>query len=408
MSPAISERKVVFLVGAVQFVNILDFMIVMPLGPDFAVDLGIPAAQLGFVAGAYTAAAAVAGLAGSFFLDRFDRRKALVVTMLGLALGTLAAAFARGMVGLVLARLLAGAFGGPATSIALSIIADVVPPERRGKAFGAVMGAFAAASVLGVPLGLELARQGGWQLPFIAVAALGVLVTGGVAFLLPPMRHHLEQARGRPTTLAGLVARPVVRWSFLMTAVVMAAGFMLIPNLSAFLQFNLGYPRARLGLLYLVGGAFSFFALRVVGALVDRHGSFRIGTLGCIALIGLCYLWFVAPPPGLPVMPMFVIFMLSMSLRNVPYNTLTSRVPRPAERARFMSIQSAIQHLASAVGAFGAARMMTELPDRSLAGVERVAFVSMGLTAFVPLLLWTVERRVVSATVQPAPLPPAS
>jgi len=398
----IDERRVIFLVGAIQFVNILDFMIVMPLGPDFARELAIPNAHLGFIGGAYTAAAAVSGLVGSFFLDRFDRRKAVALAMLGLAIGTLAGAFATGLATLLAARVVAGLFGGPATSLSLAIVADVVPPERRGKAFGAVMGAFAAASVLGVPAGLELARQGGWRLPFIAVASLGVLLTAGAFWWLPPLTLHLA-ARHPKTSLRSLLRRPAVKLSYLMTAVVMAAGFILIPNLSAFLQFNLHYPRARLGLLYLVGGAVSFFALRVIGRLVDRFGSFPVGTVGSTALLVLSWTWFIATPPWLPVMPIFVAFMLSMSLRNVPYNTLTSKVPSPAERARFMSIQSAVQHLASAVGAFLSARMLSELPDGALAGVPRTAMVSIVLTVLVPPMMYLVERQVRMAGSVPTP-----
>ena len=146
-----------------QFVNILDFVMVMPLGPDFARALAIPASKLGYVGGAYTAAAAVPGLAGSFFLDRFDRRKALGVALLGLAAGTAAGGLATGFGTLLAARVLAGAFGGPATSLAFSIIADRVPAERRGNAVGGVMAAFSVASVLGVPMGLELAQRGGWR-----------------------------------------------------------------------------------------------------------------------------------------------------------------------------------------------------------------------------------------------------
>ena len=133
---------------------------VMPLGPDFARALGISTAHLGLIAGSYTAAAAVAGIVGARFLDRFDRRKALGVAIFGLVTGTAAGALAQGLASLVIARAIAGAFGGPATSIALSIIADVVPPARRGRAMGAVMGAFSVASVLGVPLGLRLAQRG--------------------------------------------------------------------------------------------------------------------------------------------------------------------------------------------------------------------------------------------------------
>ncbi|MCC7108835.1 MAG: MFS transporter, partial [Deltaproteobacteria bacterium] len=81
-------------VGAVQFVNILDFMMVMPLGPDFAVELGVDPNHLGVIGGAYTAAAAVGGVIGAFVLDRFDRRRALGLCMMILALGTAAGALA--------------------------------------------------------------------------------------------------------------------------------------------------------------------------------------------------------------------------------------------------------------------------------------------------------------------------
>src|SRR5216684_8355522 len=116
-TPEQRERAVVLLVAAVQFVNILDFVMVMPMGPDFAAALGIPASKLGLIGGSYTAAAAVSGLAGSFFLDRFDRRPALGVAMLGLVVGTAMGALATGLHSLMAARVLAGAFGGPATSL---------------------------------------------------------------------------------------------------------------------------------------------------------------------------------------------------------------------------------------------------------------------------------------------------
>ena len=83
-----SERAVILLVAMVQFVNILDFMMVMPMGPDFAAALGIPLSRLGLIGGSYTLAAMVSGLVGSLFLDRFGRRNALLVAMLGLVVAT--------------------------------------------------------------------------------------------------------------------------------------------------------------------------------------------------------------------------------------------------------------------------------------------------------------------------------
>ena len=389
-----SERAIVFLVGAVQFVNILDFMMVMPLGPDFALGLGIPTSHLGYIGGSYTAAASLAGLAGSLFLDRFDRRKALAAAMFGLVAGTAAGGFATGLASLMAARVFAGLFGGPATSIAFSIIADVVPPERRGRAMGAVMGAFSVASVLGVPLGLELARRGGWQLPFFGVAALGAVVAALAIFLLPPLRLHLvaREEGARSVGFGELLANPLVRLSYLMTALVMMGGFILIPNISAYVQLNLGYPRGQLGLLYLAGGAVSFFATRAAGAMMDAIGAVKTGTLGVALLAITMLLGFVHYIPGTPVVAIFVGFMLANSFRNVTYNTLCTRVPAAHERARFLSLQSAIQHLAAALGAFLSARMLTELPGGKLEGIPAVALASIAMTLVLPFMFWRVER----------------
>jgi len=396
------ERAVVLLVAAVQFVNILDFVMVMPLGPDFAASLGIPTSKLGLIGGSYTAAAAVSGLAASFFLGRFDRRPALGVAMLGLVVGTALGGLATGLHPLMAARVLAGAFGGPATSLSFSIIADVVPAQRRGTAMGVVMGAFSVASVLGVPAGLELARHLGWRAPFFGVAALGALVALSAVFLLPSLRGHLS-AHKEEVSLAHLLRQRNVLLSWVMTFLVMAAGFVVIPNISAYVQVNLGYPRARLGLLYLYGGAVSFFSTQIAGRLVDRLGSFRVGTAGtallCFALLG----GFVLTPPLFPVPLIFVLFMLAMSFRNVAYNTLTTRVPASSERARFMSIQSAVQHSASAVGAFASSQMLSELPSGALVGMDRVGLVSIALTLTLPFLLRAVETHVRRRDAVPVP-----
>ncbi|MBL8716711.1 MAG: MFS transporter [Myxococcales bacterium] len=366
-------------------------MMVMPLGPDFARQLGISTSHIGYVGGAYTAAAAVSGLVGALFLDRVDRRSALVLSMLGLALGTAAGAFARGLPSLMLARVLAGAFGGPATSVSLSIVADVVPPQRRGKAMGWVMSAFSVASVLGVPAGLELARRGTFRTPFLAVAGLGLAVTVFAFALLPSMRGHLAERRAQPA-FAEIFARPLVRRSLALTAMLNVAGFVLIPNIAGYVQLNLGYPRARLGLLYLCGGVASFLTLRVTGRLVDQRGSTWVARNATILLAFTIVAGFVVNPPWLPVTILFILFMTAMSARNVSASTLTSLVPRADERARFTSMQSSVQHLAAASGAFLSAQVLSARPDGQLVGMARVATMSVLLTITLPLLFLAVER----------------
>lgn len=396
--PPSLEKTVVILMAAVQFVNVLDFMMVTPLGPDFAVSLSIPVSRLALVGGSYTAAASLTGLTGSFFLDRFDRRKALLVSLVGLAVGTFLGGLATGLGTLLLARVVAGAFGGPATSMAVAIVADTVPPERRGRAMGIVMGAFAIASVLGVPAGLKLAEYGGFRLPFFGVAALILAVTGVAWRLLPSFTGHLLGLLGarRPIdALRALLSKPTILLSLTMTGCANMGAFVLVLNIAAFTQYNLGFPRSRLDQLYLFGGLASFVTMRLVGRMIDRVGSTPVSAIGTLALAAVTYLGFVDQRIGPSmVMPLFVAFFVASATRNVAYGTLTSKVPEPQERARFLSIQSAVQHASAAAAAGLSTQLLTDLPGKRLGHMERAAYVSIAVGALVPILMVFVEKLV--------------
>jgi predicted MFS family arabinose efflux permease len=420
-SRRLSETSLLWILSAVQLVNVLDFMMVMPLGPDFSRALGIPPSQLGWIGGAYTAAAAVAGILGSLFLDRYGRRRALVVALIGLMAGTAAGGLATSFETLLASRVVAGLFGGPATSLALSIVADVFPVERRGRALARLMAAFSVATVLGIPMGLELARLGSWRLPFFAVAAMGMAVAVAAALLLPELNEHLAAGRAgasspsapaaAPASLLELAARPTVFLSLLASVAAMAGMFLVIPNLSAYVQFNLGFPRARLGLLYLAGGLASLATMGWAGRLVDRFGSPLVALLGTAIYMSAAAAYLIYPLPGLlegPPYPaiwitlmggvmFYVAVMTAGALRNVAANALATQVPAPAERARYMSLQSAVQHLSAALGAFLAARMLTERAGGQLVGMPTVATLSLAVSVFFPLLLGMAQRRMKGA-----------
>lgn len=383
------ERRIILLVGSIQFVNVLDFMIVMPMGPDFAAALDISTAHMGLIGGIYTAAAAVSGIIGSLFLDRFDRKKALTVAMLGLALGTAAGGFATGLYSLLVARILAGVFGGPATSLSLAIVTDAVPPARRGKALGSVMAAFSLASILGVPAGLELSGRFGFRAPFFTLAVVGLFITTLATRLLPSMTKHLERPRAK-----GLLPSfdRLTLLALTNTSLVMMGVFAIVPNISAYVQHNLGYPRELLGMLYLVGGIASFIALQIAGVLVDRFGAFPLVVAGTIFhLLALDFL-FLNPWESVPIFLIFTLYMLSGSVRMVPMQTLATQVPSAETRARFMSAQSAVQHLASAFGAFLGSLILVAHPDGTLVGMDGLALGAAVLAAAVPLSVLFLER----------------
>jgi predicted MFS family arabinose efflux permease len=264
------------------------------------------------------------------------------------------------------------------------------------------------AAVVGVPAGLWLAEHFTWRAPFIGVALFGLLVGAGAIFFIPPMTGHLEkQSQASDLEVAGqLLANPLVQLSYLMTIVVMMAGFVLIPNIASYLQLNLGFPRSAIKYAYGAGGIASLLATQLGGRAVDRFGSFRVGTLGALMVIAVVYAFFYLPHHDVSialVLLVFVLFMVANGLRNVSYNTLTSKVPDPAVRARFQSFQSAAQHGASAVAAIASAQILTTVttpaPDGGadvshLEGMPTVALVSMGLSLIVPVMLFVVERGV--------------
>lgn len=389
MRPPISERKLVFLIGCVQLILTLDFT--TALGPDFAKALGFPTSKLGMVSGSYTAALAVVGIAGAFFLDRFDRRRALAVALTGLVVATAACGLATGFASLLAARMIAGGFGGIAETLAYTIVSDAIAPERRGRAIGAILSSFSVASVLGVPAGLELARVGGWRTPFFTVAALGAVVTAAAMSMLPPQRAHLS---AQPTPFREMLGRPLVRLGLTGATIGTIAHYMLVPNLSAFVQFNRGYPRDRLGLIYMIGGMFVFGTMRLVGWLADHYRATPVALFGTTLYAAVLIFGFIYPVDAIPVLVVFVAFMISSSFRFVPVQVLLSRIPRPRERARFMSLDSAVDSIAAATGAMLGAQLLSERMDGSLAGIDEVAWLAIAMTFAYSALAYVIERRV--------------
>ncbi|NUO17210.1 MAG: MFS transporter, partial [Planctomycetaceae bacterium] len=292
-----SERVIVLLIAAIQFINILEFMIVMPLGPDFARALAIPTNQLGLIAGSYTFAGAASGIACSFFLDRFDRRVALAFAMAGLVAATALGGLAVNFETLLGARVLAGVFGGPATSLALAIVSDVIPVERRGRALATVMTAFSVASIFGVPIALEIAHVFDWRAPFFAVSAMGLLTSAGALWLLPPMKLHFRAAGMPRASAREIFFRPLPLLAFAAMTCMMISAFLLIPSIPPYVVFNLGYQGeawltdwaagvgidyqfSTLGPLYMIGGLASLALMQVCGRLTDKIGATAMSWAG--------------------------------------------------------------------------------------------------------------------------------
>ena len=274
----------------------------------------------------------------------------------------------------------------------MAILSDTVPIARRGRSMGVVMGGFAVASVLGVPAGLWLANFGSWRIPFFAVstAILGAVIAA--LKVLPPLAGHLAHVRLRVMDgLKKLFQTQGVLLSMTLTTVTMMSGFILIPNIATYAEFNQHLPPSQIGWMYLLGGVASFVTTRVAGRLTDLSSP-AIVSVGATVLLSLVtWIWF-AGVVELPVLLTSTVFFIAMGARGVAFNTTTSKVPRPDERASFQSAQSAVQHAAAALAAFSSSKILAELPDGRLAHMDRVAFASIGLSILVPTVMLLVER----------------
>src|SRR5690348_14927820 len=91
----LSERSLLILLASVQFTHIMDFMIMMPLGPQLMRELSIGPGPFSGLVAAYTVTSGVVGLLAAPFIDRFDRRVLLLWAYGGFTIATLVCALSQ-------------------------------------------------------------------------------------------------------------------------------------------------------------------------------------------------------------------------------------------------------------------------------------------------------------------------
>jgi predicted MFS family arabinose efflux permease len=85
---AINERLLLLVLAAIQFTIVVDFLIIMPLGPQYMRVFTITPGQFGLMVSAYAISAGIFGILAGFALDRFDRKHGLLTLYLGFTIGT--------------------------------------------------------------------------------------------------------------------------------------------------------------------------------------------------------------------------------------------------------------------------------------------------------------------------------
>ena len=384
------ERFFLFSLAGIQFTHILDFMIMMPLGPQFITALSINTHQFGLLLSSYTFAAAIAGVFATYYIDRFERRQLLLRLYVCFIIATIACGFAPNYHMLFIARACAGAFGGILGSLVQTIVADSIPFERRGKALGTVMAAFSVSTVAGVPLSLFLANHIsflGWRAPFMFIGLISILILSIGYRYIPKISghlHHVHEGSRFKQIYDVFIAHRHLR-AFLFMGLIMLTGFTVIPYIALYLTANVGIANSYISLIYLCGGVATLMSSRFIGHMADKHGkvkTFRF--LALVSLVPILVTTNLVPVPLWVVLVNQTAFFILISGRMIPAMAIVSQMVEPQIRGTFMSLIGSVQMLASGIASVAAGLVVTIAADGKMEHYNLVGYgaVVCGLLTF--------------------------
>ena len=374
------EKYLLLTLAGIQFSHILDFMIMMPLGPVLIKAFGISTHEFGLLVASYSFSAALSGLFAATFIDRFERKR-LLLFMFGLfGMATLACGLAPGYATLLIARGLAGAFGGILGALVQTIVGDVIPFARRAKASGIVSTAFSLSTIAGVPMSLWLANHFQWRAPFILIALLtGLFIMVG-ARILPELRYHItDKRRKHPLSAMFEVLRdPNHLRALLFSALIIFSGFTVIPYITIYAVGNVGISLHDIPFIYLAGGAATLITARLIGHSADLHGKVKI--YRWVALAALLPLFVVTHIGAVPLWLWLICttaFFVLVSGRMIPAMAIITSAAQPKLRGTFMSLNGTVQAfamgLATSLGGF----IITQNNAGQITGYGGVGYVAI-------------------------------
>ena len=377
------EKALLLTLAVIQFSHITDFMMLMPLGPQLMKSLDILPSEFALLVSTYTFSAGISGFIGAFFIDRFDRRKAILFMAAGFSFGTLACGFMETYYALLVTRSVTGLFGGVMGALILSIIGDAIPNERRAGAMGMVMAAFSVASVVGVPAGLFLADLSSWQTPFIVLGCIAMLTLIPVAIYIPSMKKHIAQTENKPSPLQ--IIKNVTNnknqlLALLFGSVIMFSHFSIVPFISPYMTTNVGLADSEIKYIYLVGGALTMFTSPLIGRLADKFGRSNVFIFTVIlASIPVFFITQIGKTPLALVLVITAMFFMFGAGRMVPSTAMITSSVKPENRGSFMSFNSSFRQLTNGVAAFFAGLLISIGEDGLYHNYDLVGYFAIGM-----------------------------
>jgi predicted MFS family arabinose efflux permease len=355
----------------------MDFMVIVPLGAKCREELSITPAQFSHVVGAYGISAAVAGLLAASFIDRLDRKIALLCLYAGFTVGTLLCAAAPDYWSLVLARAVAGGFGGISGAVILVIIGDAFPEMRRGRATGVVMTAFSLASIAGLPAGIVLGNRFGVRTPFGVLGILGIAICVLAYRVLPRLRGHLDHGRRSGETTWTVLTQPAHIRAYTFMIMLVMGTFTIAPHFGDYVVHNVGRPPNDLAYVYFFGGLLTFVTLPLVGRWADRFGKRVIFQIMAVCTLLTLLVMTNLPATSLaPLLVLTTLYFIFTSGRWVPAMAMITSSALPSYRGKFMSLNASVQQMAMFLGTEVAGVVIREGANHELTGYSLAGIIA--------------------------------
>lgn len=349
------ERRAVAALAGILASRLLGLFLILPVFALYAETLGGYTPFLaGLALGIYGLTQACLQLPFGMASDRLGRKPVIAAGLVLFAAGSVMAALADTLFGVILGRALQGA--GAVSAAAVALMADLTRPEQRSKAMGAVGitvgGAFLVSLVLGPGLGAVIGVPGiFWLTAGLAVASLVILFLG-----VPNperTRSHVDIEPVPRKFLAAVRDPRLFRLNagiFVLHAALMATFVVVPPALVRYAGLALNEH----WMLYLPLILVSAIPLFPLLALSDRPGWLRRVFAGCVLALGGAQLVLALGHTSLiGIAAGLVLFFIAFNVLEALLPSLISKVAPLEAKGTAIGVYGTFQFLGAFVGGAG-------------------------------------------------------
>lgn len=303
---------------------------------------------LGVALGAYGLTQAILQIPFGLLSDRYGRKRLIVIGLLLFVLGSVMAAMAESVMGLILGRILQGA--GAVAGVIMAMVGDLVREEHRTKAMATIGASIGIAFALSLVIGPLVVAGGGIRWVFWLTAVLSILGLMILVFVVPtPPKQAKRPSMIRADLKLVLVNPQLLRLNigiFILHAVLMALFVALPLMLDSYSIPQVHHSWIYLGVMF---GAFCFMLpLIIVG---ERKNRLKVLFLSMILLMGvsLVVMNFLVTGPVLMI-SLMLIFFIGFNYLEATLPSLMSRVVPAPQRGAGSGLFSTFQFMGAACG----------------------------------------------------------